>query len=539
MSEKKPVKSKAKNEIDTSTQEDDKVELKSVLGIKPGYYLACLYGAALLVILFFILFYPGIKNPGSVITVNSEPWGAAVLVDGAYMGAAPCEVFVKQGHRTIELRLPGFLPKQIEKDIGGRIFASLINPLKTEIREKLESPNPIKAFGEYASEYAAWSFAGEPSIVYQIPMVLSEGAYRLGPESENPVIYKSMEDTIAASGSFAVTRSGLRDLIRAKTLIDNRGISPSPLSLLGSAQEAISFLDKNPMAALWLGSVLNGDALSELTSSSWYTETAMSAAAAKAQNDEEPRADYTPDNITLIQAGPLTFRLVHGGKLSGINFPAGKTVDQFFISETAISVTAWERFLEANPRWRIENTDTLINEGLVKEEYLNLFGIKRDSPEYSAPSDPLSRSPAGPAAETVSGISWFAAKAFCQWLNSYLPSQYSSWEARLPSEAEWEYAAGTGLSNSYMNDSGNYWEWCEDPFIPLNFLSIPDSASVPDSPERAVRGGSWVNQGRGVTAQTRGSLPPSFCSPFVSARPVIAPRAAPAGPNQGEAYGNQ
>jgi hypothetical protein len=474
--------------------DEDQVKLKPILNIRPGVYLACLYGAILLLVLFFVLLYPGISNPGSVIVVKSEPWGAAVLIDGVYMDVAPCEIFVSAGHRRIELRLPGFVPKQIDKDIGGKLFASALFPLKIEIHETLEASEPALAFVNEAAEYVAWTFAGEPSAAYQIPLSLSEGAYRLGPAASDPALRESMEGVIAASASFAVTRASLRDILRAKTLLDNHGLSPSPLSLLSSAQDMIGFLDGNPAAALWLGTVLTGDTESVLTASFWYTE-----AAAKRQDTTAPQAKDTQ----TIRAGLLNFRLIRGGPISGGNFPAGTMVDTFYISETVISRPAWERFLEQRPRWRRENAEVLLREGLIREGYLEAVIFP------------------GAPAEGVSGISWYAARAYCEWLSELLPPQYASWEVRLPTEAEWEYAAKAGALDSV----GRFWEWCENPFVPLSFLSAPPAAArALGSPERPLKGGSWVNPTGSVGSETRGSLPPSFCSPFVSFRPVIAPK---------------
>ena len=475
---------------------EDEVKLKSFLGIRPGVYLACLYGAALLIILFFILLYPGIKNPGSVLVVNSEPAGAAVLVDGVYMDASPCEVFVKQGRRHIELKLPGFLSAQTEIDIDGRLFASAIFPRKLPFTEKLSSPSPAEAFGDYAAEYAAWTFAGEPSAIYQIPLSLSEGAYRLGPGAADPAVRESMNDTIAAAARYAVTRAALRDLIRAKTLLDNNGLSPSPIGLLASAGDVIDYFGGNPQAALWLGATLNGEALSTLAGSEWYME-----AAGENTSSLTMEAGGQGGRST-IDAGQMVFREVPGGlSFHSPNFPAGAGLGAFFISEGPISVEAWEQFLAQRPVWKSENIDALMSGGLVSEEYLGSSG--------------LSGAPAG----AVAGISWHAAKAFCEWLSASLPPQYRSWEARLPTEAEWEYAAKSSLD--YDRGYGHFWEWCEDPYAPLGFLPAPAAIA---SPERALRGGSWANPPKSTGMETRGSLPPSFCSPFVSARPVIAPK---------------
>ena len=471
---------------------NDDVKLKPFLGIKPGHYLACVYAIILLLILFFILLYPGISNPGSVLVVKSEPWGAAVLVDGVYREAAPCKIFVPEGRREIELRMPGFRPLTMEIDVGKKLFASALFPLKTEIRGELLTDDPSRAFVNEAKEYAAWTFTGEPSAVYQVPLSLSEGAYRLGPHVDDPAVRKSMEDTITASARFAVTRASLRDLVRAKTLLDNRGLSPSPISLLGSAEDVIGFLNDNPKAALWLGDILTGETQSALTASSWYSHNALSA-----DTLELPPPRNALPLLDTLQAGRLRFRLVPGGS-SGGNFPPGTLVDTFYIADTIVSEAAWEAFLGQNPKWQKENVEALTREGLANEEYL----------------EKIHGAPAG-----VSGVSWYAAMAFCEWLSASIPPQYASWgyKVHLPTEAEWEHAAKTGIPDSAES---SYWEWCEEPYVPLSFLSAPP---VGLSPERPVKGGSWVNQRDAVGIESRASLPPSFCSPFVSFRPVLVP----------------
>ena len=472
---------------------DDRVRLKPIMGIRPGVYLAFIYGIILLLILFFILIYPGIRNPGSLLVVKSEPWGAAVLVDGVYMDSAPAEIFVARGRRHIELSLPGFQSTHIERDIGGRLLASSFFPSRVNIHEKLVSNIPYEAFIYEAAEFAAWTFAGEPSASYQIPLSLSEAAYRLGASAASREDIESMEDTLAAAARFAVTKASLRDLIRAKTLLDNQGLSPSPISLLGSVQDIISYLNKNPMAALWLTDVLEGDALSSLAASEWY----LNSVSFEIQNVPVSRSGG------LIHLGNLNFKRVDGSlPLLGVNFPPGTEVESFFISETLISVTAWEAFLSQQPHWRKDNLKELMAQGLVTDDYL----------------DPVSGAPAA----GVSGISWYAALAFCQWLNEQVQSlpQFYSWELRLPSEEEWEYAARSGVV-----DYGHFWEWCNNPYAPLSFLSAaPNAITNLGSPERVLRGGSWVNSLGLAGIETRASLPPDFSSPFVSFRPVIAPK---------------
>jgi formylglycine-generating enzyme required for sulfatase activity len=124
-------------------------------------------------------------------------------------------------------------------------------------------------------------------------------------------------------------------------------------------------------------------------------------------------------------------------------------------------------------------------------------------------------------------VSWFAANAFCKWLSGKLPDSFSGWEVRLPSEAEWEYAAKSVQKwdghGGVAGMDGGAWEWCHNPYALLPFLAASTEAvAQTGSPLRPVRGGSLLNNAAALNPEIRGSLPPSACSPFVSFRPIIA-----------------
>jgi hypothetical protein len=493
MPEKKPPS----EEIDTGLLEEDKVRFKPFLGLRPGLYLTALYGFILLVILFFIFLYPGLSNPGSILEVRTEPYGAAVRVDGVYQDDAPCRIFVQKGRRLVEITLPGFSPWQSELEIPGRVWGSVFFPIKIPVHAELVSVDPVKAFAGEAGSFAAWTFTGEPTAAYQVPLSLSEGAYRLGPGASNPEVRAGMEGTFAASVRFGVTRSSLRDLLRAKFLLDNLGLSPSPVTLLGSLEDMIRYLGENPGTAAWLAGVLQGQEASEIAGSEWYRKEADAAAALAA------RGTSLSGSGAVVSLRGIRFLEFAGGSFVQTGpFPREAKAGQFCIAETAVTQEAWDAFLRERPAWNRENTETLIREGLVTAEYLKNEGFP------GAPEGPLS---------AVSGVSWYAAEAFCEWLGAGLPQELSGWEARLPTEAEWEYAAKSGIT-------GNYWEWCKTPYAPLDFLPPGPEASDPGSPEKVVRGGSWINPSGSVGPEIRGSLPPGSCSPFVSFRPVLAPK---------------
>jgi formylglycine-generating enzyme required for sulfatase activity len=142
----------------------------------------------------------------------------------------------------------------------------------------------------------------------------------------------------------------------------------------------------------------------------------------------------------------------------------------------------------------------------------------------------------------VERVSWEECQEFCGRLRSRFPGL----EARLPTEAEWEYACRAGTTNSYNDGSactevegkdpaleklgwfdrntgekthpvrqkeanrwglydmhGNVWEWCEDWFDGYNAGDQVDPAGPASGSLRAVRGGSWYNYARGCRSASR------------------------------------
>lgn len=184
-------------------------------------------------------------------------------------------------------------------------------------------------------------------------------------------------------------------------------------------------------------------------------------------------------------------------------------VDEFSIGRFAITNRLYRSFVEASghqapPDW--------------------------DDPRFNHPEQP------------VTSVSWFDSTAYCEWLSEKTGTFY-----RLPTEAEWERAARSGLegtlftwgneapenqpnySELWLNGpeqvgqrspngfglhdmSENVHEWCADWYDERYYFSSP--AKNPQGSDagtrRASRGGSWRHQIKITRVAARSSIPPGF-----------------------------
>jgi formylglycine-generating enzyme len=147
--------------------------------------------------------------------------------------------------------------------------------------------------------------------------------------------------------------------------------------------------------------------------------------------------------------------------------------------------------------------------------------------------------------QPVVAVNWFEAVKYCEWLSNLAGHHY-----RLPTEAEWEWAArggregalypwgdeppqhwpeyrsrwgegvnsplpvGLGAPNPYglFDVSENVHEWCADWFDRDYYAASPERnpQGPPRGERRASRGGSWRHQIKVSRCAARASIPPVF-----------------------------
>ena len=233
---------------------EEKVVLKPVLGIAPRTYVPVLLASALAAALFFLLFFPGLRNPGAKVSVGVLPEGASVLVDGVRAGSAPVEFFVPAGTRAFTIRKPHFAPRELKVDVPGRVFGSLFFPKKLAITVRLEPEAPRELLDAAHREFSSWVLTGEPSAVHKVPAVLTEAAadFTLAEGHDSRLLW----DMLRSSAASVNTPGAFNDFARAVLLAGSGGKALSPQALVRAADFMARLYGSGDSAAYWLSGVL-------------------------------------------------------------------------------------------------------------------------------------------------------------------------------------------------------------------------------------------------------------------------------------------
>ena len=135
----------------------------------------------------------------------------------------------------------------------------------------------------------------------------------------------------------------------------------------------------------------------------------------------------TPEGMVLIPAGQ--FQMGSDKALYYNELPVHTVhIDAFFMDTHEVTNAQYKAFVDANPQWQKDNiADKFRYDAPVMEE---------DGPRPCSLQHWIGTNyPAGKANHPVRHVSWYAAMAYAAWAGK-----------RLPTEAEWEYAARGGLA---------------------------------------------------------------------------------------------
>ena len=258
-----------------------------------------------------------------------------------------------------------------------------------------------------------------------------------------------------------------------------------------------------------------------------------------AENEDTPAPP--PEGMVYIPAGEFEMGS-NDAEADNDEQPVREVyVDAFYMDETEVTNLQFKEFLLENPRWQ---------KGRVNKQFANNNYLK----DWNG-----NNYPQGKANHPVRYVSWYAAMAYAEWADK-----------RLPTEAEWEYAARGGLkgkkypngntitardanfgknvgdttpvgkypANGYglYDMAGNVYEWCLDEYDSEFYFTFPRNGvarnplSGANSIEwildnytqikssRVLRGGSWSNTAQDVRVASRYHFTPTHSYNYIGFR---------------------
>ncbi len=528
------------------SEEDIYVKLKPIKGIKPGVYLTVLYGIILLLILFMLLVFPGIRNNGTVYSISSSAGSAAVFADGVYRGTTPVRIFLDKGSHNISIKKKYFTEDNIDVKTGGRIFFSLVFPRKEDITSELKLIEPEKFLEDRYSLISGYALMRDFFDGYQYPRLITETVreYQAGTGKKTDSMLLEFMDAMRFNMG---SKELVKDLAASIRLLNGTSEENSDYSVLrdfytkeGHDTAGIVFAYLSSFPEKNRKDVISGDPLVK------EDFGAASKAILPSVYKTEDRGGIYPAvfsglRFMYVPSGEYTAGIPVKGKSDDIilrdevlaNFPHTEVVNGFYMLDREVTKKEFSQFLKENGQWSRQNLNNLVKKGLVTSDYLMNYGSAGDN-------DP------------VQYVSWYAAEAFAEWLSSRLPAEYSNYRAVLPSESQWEWASRLneetglspvlkkqGLDGPLPADSsregalglydmlGNLWEWCSNYYQPADTLfgSYGSGSDSFRGAEKAVRGGSWANDEKEVSSLIRGSQDPSWCTPFLGFRVILVKKA--------------
>lgn len=519
------------------------VRLRPVLGIPPGAWLTVIYGLTALLALFLALLYPGLRAPGGRIEVTATPRNVTVSLDGRFAGATPLAVDAAPGAHDLQLARAGFTPERRRVEVSPRVVGTLIVRNRIAVHADLDLIDGAEVARRRVAEFAA-----APHVTGIIDD--AGGALARAAPADR---YAFLRDVLP----FIDRRQALGALVRAAAAAEAGGGPVTPQTARRLFDRFLQLDRDYPGLPLWLAAAAPDRLGERVAAERWHAEHGERY---RQGLDSYPPPERPAAPPAAVVVAGIRFRPVPAGTLrmggDGGHQPHLRSVAPFLMAETEVTNRQFARFAAAAPRWAPEAAAALVRDGLAEPTYLASWPGGAPAP--------------GTLEHPVTHVSYHAAAAFAAWLNAAAAgadrpggSEPGGSVVRLPTEAEWEWAARGGLAgrsyplgartggarlagqragagpgpvpasepNGYglYDLLGNVWEWTATWYAPASYLlwagadPAPAAAGQPRAgAERVVRGGSWASERELIRVHSRGAQEPAWATPYLGFRVVIA-----------------
>jgi formylglycine-generating enzyme required for sulfatase activity len=211
-------------------------------------------------------------------------------------------------------------------------------------------------------------------------------------------------------------------------------------------------------------------------------------------DDPAPGAKWVAlvDRRAMVYVGGGKFEM--GSALTESGRDADETphmvdTNDFWIDTTEVTNSDFRRFVLSRPEWQKDR----VQRSLADADYLKDW----DGNTF----------PAGLGDRPVVHVSWHAARAYVAWAGR-----------RLPTEAEWEFAAHA--ARGVENLAGGVWEWTATLYRPYPYSILDGREEARAAGRRSIRGGADANAIRFQRPANRNSAESTATSSLLGFRGV-------------------
>lgn len=466
--------------------EVEPVELKPILSMRPGLFIFLSAIVIVLLILFGLFLLPGLIGSTCYVTFESNVANVAIYDGGKYLGSTEGSVYeFDPGMHNLSFYIDGIDAGELQYNAKKHYFFTLFHRNVDTVDIEIKNTEAIedKVIDVFTSSISSWSMVLDYSETYHFPPLYSEFAH-----NASALGFSDIEDAWLYGAMHVTSKTLYDDYINGLEILKNSNVkyNSKELETLNKQLDIIYNKNSNTLIA----ATKSNDAVTAVKNDSFFHYDATTIIMG-----EERKLVYPDLNTAPIEV----------------------SIDAFEISATPVSEYEFALFVNENPMWAKSNKDELITKGLVDENYLEGITLSTDIK----------------AKKPIRNISWYAAKAYTEWLSSKEGTFYN-----LPQESEWTVAALSSKDKPYAtsllaidkdNTSpsfmlGQLWEFTDTSYIPLaritSYGKALELSRMFEDEEIIVKGGSYVNNSSSINEHTVGVMNKSTCSEYAGFRVV-------------------